>query len=258
MERCVLTASVPEVLYIEREVWRERVVGLSLADGRRIPHFTNKMNIKYPFWRSETHPSSKQIRRLLPGLVQPLPISNPEAVPRPCTDSMNTSKYLKILLFSRFFTPLQNRSFFLTFNCRIAAFWPSVGYYPRGVVFRLSPKPLPKPKYFHQIPFSPLSVSLGLSQPLSASLNPLSTLSQPLSVSLGDYRPHNHHQSPRAVSEARRVRHYVQGTPSLSFVLSFFLVVFLFYLCLTYVSLPLFHYLSLDEELYAWTCTSVF
>ena len=103
-----------------------------------------------------------------------------------------------------------------------------------------------------------LSASPSLSQPLSASLNPLSTLSQPLSASLGDYRPHNHHQSPRAVSEARRVRHYVQGTPALSFVLTFFLVFFLFDLYLTSVSLPLCLYLSLGEELYAWTCTSVF
>ena len=78
------------------------MVGLSLADGRRIPHFTNKMNIKYPFWRSETHPSSKQIRRLFPGLVQTLPISNPEAVPRLCTDSMNN--YLKIFENLNFFS----------------------------------------------------------------------------------------------------------------------------------------------------------
>ena len=84
------------------------------------------------------------------------------------------------------------------------------------------------------------------------------SLSQPLLASLGDYRPHNHHQSPRAVSEARRVRHYVQGTPSLSFVLTIFLVFFLFYLYLTSVSLPLCLYLSLGEELYAWTCISVF
>ena len=111
------------------------------------------------------------------------------------------------------FHPLQNRSFFLTFNCRIAAFWPSWDTtnarwfldFPQNHSQDLTIllKSLAALSQF-------LSASLSLSQPLSASLNPLSTLSQPLSGSLGDYRPHNHHQSPRAVSEARRARQYVQ------------------------------------------------
>ena len=37
--------------YIEREVWRERVVGSARAHGRRISHFANKMNIKMLYGR---------------------------------------------------------------------------------------------------------------------------------------------------------------------------------------------------------------
>ena len=159
------------------------------------------------------------------------------------------------------FHPLQNRSFFLTFNCRIAAFWPSWDTtnarwfldFPQNHSQDLTIllKSLAALSQF-------LSASLSLSQPLSASLNPLSTLSQPLSGSLGDYRPHNHHQSPRAVSEARRVRHYVQGTPSFSFVLTFVVASSLLSLSHFFVSPSLSLFLSLDEEVYAWTCTSVF
>ena len=53
------------------------------------------MNKNSHFWRSERHPSSQRIRRLFPDLVQTPRISNPEAVSRPCTGLMNTSKYLK-------------------------------------------------------------------------------------------------------------------------------------------------------------------